>query len=213
MMINIPRFILITILALIPPSLGVYFSPQKYVLISFLIAFSSAFQVYFYNKNSTKPFVEALKSNSIFVIGLLMLSIAFQGYRGVSLEMLKVGVMSCIFLANIVFGSQFFLFIKGNVTKDNLVREFLTLLVFGLFNIFLFAVFYNISGLVFDGNVIYEFSTSFYFSIVTWTTLGYGDVLPIEEIRLIAASQALLGYTYMAILIGLILNVIRIESE
>ena len=41
-----------------------------------------------------------------------------------------------------------------------------------------------------------------YFSIVTWTTLGYGDFRPSPDTRMYAASQAVLGYFYMGILIA-----------
>ena len=41
-----------------------------------------------------------------------------------------------------------------------------------------------------------------YFSVVTWTTLGYGDFKPSPEARLYAASQAVLGYLYMSILVA-----------
>ena len=50
-----------------------------------------------------------------------------------------------------------------------------------------------------------------YFSIVTWTTLGYGDFSPSESIRLVAALEAMLGYLAMALLVGQILN--WIESK
>ncbi len=38
-----------------------------------------------------------------------------------------------------------------------------------------------------------DLKTSFYFSIVTFTTLGYGDARPVGGTRLIAATEALLG--------------------
>jgi Ion channel len=41
-----------------------------------------------------------------------------------------------------------------------------------------------------------------YFSIITWTTVGYGDLLPSDPIRLVAASEALVGYVAMAFLIA-----------
>jgi hypothetical protein len=44
--------------------------------------------------------------------------------------------------------------------------------------------------------------TCLYFSIVTWTTLGYGDVSPSREIRLVAASEAFFGYIGMAMFIA-----------
>jgi hypothetical protein len=39
---------------------------------------------------------------------------------------------------------------------------------------------------------------------VTWTTLGDGDVRPSVDARLFAASEALVGYLWMAIFIGLL---------
>lgn len=43
-----------------------------------------------------------------------------------------------------------------------------------------------------------------YFSVVTWTTLGYGDVTPYANTRFFAASEALLGYIVMALLISVL---------
>jgi hypothetical protein len=45
-------------------------------------------------------------------------------------------------------------------------------------------------------------ATSLYFSVVTWTTLGYGDLQPAENMHLIAAFEALLGYVYLGLLVG-----------
>jgi len=45
---------------------------------------------------------------------------------------------------------------------------------------------------------------SVYFSIVTWTTLGYGDFSPTKSLYLVAASEAMMGYVTMSLLIGLI---------
>lgn len=40
-----------------------------------------------------------------------------------------------------------------------------------------------------------------YFSVVTWSTLGYGDFYPAQPARMVAAAEALIGYVGM---IGLI---------
>lgn len=52
---------------------------------------------------------------------------------------------------------------------------------------------------------------SFYFSTVTITTLGYGDISPIDDLgRVIAATESVLGIT----LIGLFLNALsRVRGE
>ena len=41
-----------------------------------------------------------------------------------------------------------------------------------------------------------------YFSIVTWTTLGYGDIKPPHQLRLLSAFQALMGYLYFGLIVG-----------
>ena len=49
--------------------------------------------------------------------------------------------------------------------------------------------------------------TSLYFSIVTWTTLGYGDFVPPHDLRLVAACEALLGYFTFGMMVGLLTSV------
>ena len=45
--------------------------------------------------------------------------------------------------------------------------------------------------------------SSFYFSIVTFTTLGYGDILPItDRLKLICASEALFGAFLMGMVVA-----------
>ena len=50
------------------------------------------------------------------------------------------------------------------------------------------------------------FSDALYFSIVTFTTLGYGDFQPAPELRIMSALQALSGYIFLGLLIGFIAN-------
>jgi voltage-gated potassium channel Kch len=45
------------------------------------------------------------------------------------------------------------------------------------------------------------FQAALYFSVVTFTTLGYGDLIPAKQFRLLAASEALVGL----LLVGLFL--------
>ena len=41
-----------------------------------------------------------------------------------------------------------------------------------------------------------------YFSVVTFTTLGYGDMVPREEYRLVSAFQAIYGYVFLGAFVG-----------
>ena len=45
-----------------------------------------------------------------------------------------------------------------------------------------------------------------YFSTVTWTTLGYGGYSPIENLRLRAAGQAVIGYIFLGLIVGLLIE-------
>jgi len=77
-----------------------------------------------------------------------------------------------------------------------------------------FAWLYRAYGLYdVNGNIVKDSASALYFSIVTWTTLGYGDFRPTEEIRLLAATEALLGYVYTALLIGIFLWLLTTFSK
>lgn len=75
----------------------------------------------------------------------------------------------------------------------------------------LFGCLYRWLGLkdTLSGAEVFGYWKSFYFSIVTWTTLGYGDVIPLEDARPVAAIEALLGYVVMALLIAVVLAMLR----
>ena len=72
-----------------------------------------------------------------------------------------------------------------------------------------FAAIYRVYGL--DGlPPPLDRATAVYFSIVTWTTLGYGDLRPSETVRLTAATQALLGYLYLGLVVGVTMRLTSI---
>ena len=50
--------------------------------------------------------------------------------------------------------------------------------------------------------VYHDLPTALYFSIVTFTTLGYGDLQPSTHMRPVAAVQALVGYVYLGLFVG-----------
>jgi hypothetical protein len=52
-----------------------------------------------------------------------------------------------------------------------------------------------------------------YFSIVTWTTLGYGDYKPSETLQMWAAIEALIGYLFMALLVAVLVQTISFREN
>ncbi len=77
------------------------------------------------------------------------------------------------------------------------------LILHGMAFILVFAAAYRALGLM-DHGSRYEadFPTALYFSIVTWTTLGYGDFAPPEQIRLLAAFEAGVGMIVFGLFLG-----------
>ncbi|CAN5417540.1 hypothetical protein BH11PSE4_BH11PSE4_25720 [soil metagenome] len=78
----------------------------------------------------------------------------------------------------------------------------------GLALIVVFAGVYRGYGLLYAGSalpmpLLNDGESALYFSIVTWTTLGYGDFTPPPELRLIAAAEALVGYLFFGLAVGL----------
>jgi len=71
-----------------------------------------------------------------------------------------------------------------------------------------FALIYKSFGVVPPWSDIEEnlsWFDAYYFSVVTWTTLGYGDFIPGENTRIWAMVEAITGYLYMGILVGKIM--------
>ena len=66
------------------------------------------------------------------------------------------------------------------------------------------CTYFGIVGSAGPAHPITDGPSCFYFSIVTWTTLGYGDLSPSPGFRLIAASEAICGYIFMAMLMSLV---------
>lgn len=79
----------------------------------------------------------------------------------------------------------------------------------GLVTIIAFAVAHSSIGVTYAGpdGALYgqtqqDFATTLYFSVVTFTTLGYGDLHPSPALRSLAATEALIGYVYLGLLVG-----------
>jgi hypothetical protein len=80
-----------------------------------------------------------------------------------------------------------------------------------IFNILLIYAFYYSSYSIKDPDGIptQDFKDCLYFSIVTFTTLGYGDFLPSSEVRLVAATQSIVGYLCLGMITSMFFLIVR----
>lgn len=121
--------------------------------------------------------------------------------------------LSYIITVNLYFFFGLFTFFVRATTYRKYLSEMFFLVIMAASNIVLFAAMYRVYGINGADEVVYGVAECLYFSIVTWTTLGYGDFSPTVDVRFFAAIEALLGYTYMAIIIGLGLTVFNRTYE
>jgi hypothetical protein len=97
-----------------------------------------------------------------------------------------------------------------NVFRRNhefmLFPQILKMLLAVYVTIFGFASIYKYAGLHHGADLItHQSIDALYFSIVTWTTLGYGDLQPTESIKLLAALEAMLGTLFIPLLLAAII--------
>lgn len=98
-------------------------------------------------------------------------------------------------------------FVAGDIAP---IRALFALVGQALCLIVIFAGIYRGFGLhdrvVLHADAILAPQDALYFSIVTWTTLGYGDLQPAERLQLLAGMEAVLGYVFLGLIVGAMAN-------
>lgn len=90
---------------------------------------------------------------------------------------------------------------RGRRVRLFMIKLFLS----GAVGIIGFAAAYRHLGMThFENGPTNSVGDALYLSAVTWSTVGYGDVMPLTgEARAFAAAEGLLGYLYMGVIAGL----------
>jgi len=105
----------------------------------------------------------------------------------------------------VIFTTSFWNVFKKN-HEYRVFPQFLKMLLAVYVTITGFASIYKFSGLINGSNEITHHPIdALYFSLVTWTTLGYGDLHPTEPVRLLAALEAMLGTLFIPLLLAAII--------
>jgi hypothetical protein len=155
------------------------------------------------NKESQKFWSwTTFKNEIIFFVGLglslvLLLTVGVTEYIGL------LGSLTVMVCLSIYYSLTFF---KDDASWEN----FYFYMAIMPFLIGYFALIYKAFGVVtpdsINSSVQLNWLDSFYFSIVTWTTLGYGDFRPSnDETKIFVMTEVLLGYIYMGLFIGKLL--------
>jgi len=174
---------------------------------------------YKYNTITIDSINKVYSRYTTYLILLLISIIAFSLFSILSL--FKIGILFfALFMILIIFMPSFFIFNNSLLSTSRLIL----LLISYLFTIMSFAlIFYSIQMLSIEHikdmkdvafnisgyttiNEVKNFNNPlsfFYFSIVTITTLGYGDITPLSGIAKIASSiEVILGITYAVLGVG-----------
>ena len=125
-------------------------------------------------------------------------------------ELLKLAAMADIFLffaMGVALGLKH-MFSEGEITLNRLYGGICIYIMLGLCwsIVYMYLIWLQpdaFSGAIFDtaDNPLYW--DMIYFSFVTLTTLGYGDITPVDPIaRALVYTEAIAGQLYIAILIG-----------
>ncbi len=108
-------------------------------------------------------------------------------------------------LVPIAISAASIIFLAAEAFEDEVRPERVSLMVFllGMSIVLVFARHYQFHGFrETEEGSFPSFGEALYFSVVTWTTLGFGDLTPTPAIRPVAALQALLGYVFLGVLVG-----------
>lgn len=125
---------------------------------------------------------------------------------------------SAFFFALIYLISRALLFEQKTVTGETLWAAINVYVLIGMLFAFIYSMVVILEPEAFSGNQLTQSQdltqTFLYFSFVTMTTLGYGDITPkIQVAATLTYVQALIGQLYVAILIARLVSLYGMERE
>lgn len=150
----------------------------------------------------------------ITILLLIVVTVGFI-FEAAKLDIVHILIMLCFFIFTTVIAARQVLF-TGEITGNKIIGAICIFFLLGL----IWAMMYLLL-LEFDPNSLNNIaqdkwynnvSQVVYFSFVTLTTLGYGDVSPVLPVaRFLAYIEALMGQFYIAVMVASLVGV-RIAS-
>jgi voltage-gated potassium channel len=141
------------------------------------------------------------------VVAVLLTIMDFFNAQNQILKLIALADVFIFFVISIVLGLKN-LFDEGPITLNRLMGGICIYVLLGMCwsIIYMYLIWWHpdaFAGAVADTPDNPLFWDMIYFSFVTLTTLGYGDITPVEPVaRALAYTEAIVGQLFIAILIG-----------
>ena len=141
------------------------------------------------------------------IISSLILGFVYFTHLFVDSSMLAAQYLSLTLLFSIYASIMFYMIMTTEVNSYSDISNAISVyLLIGI----AFGFLYSFIEIILPGSIIYSAQKvgdisgdMIYFSFVTLTTLGFGDILPIHKVaKVIVMIETVLGVLYIAILIG-----------
>jgi len=122
-----------------------------------------------------------------------------------------------VFIAILLYATGLMLWVKTKIGSKKITHFLISYVTTIFMIIFLFAGAYLSNAdefLINDLNNNLSLGESLYYSTITITTVGYGDIIPLSRInRFLAASEAFLGMVINVALLGYVLSTGRLANN
>ncbi|MEH6577766.1 MAG: ion channel [Amphritea sp.] len=150
------------------------------------------------------------------VIGIIVITIIVRVLDMVHLEFIHILLMFFFFLVTLKMASEQALF-SGKITSNSLIGSICIFLLLGLIWVMLYLLVAEFNPNAFSGLEQTSWKQNFpefiYFSFVTLTTLGFGDLLPLSPLaRFLVYMEAVVGVFYMAIVVSSLVGASQTDS-
>lgn len=126
---------------------------------------------------------------------ILLLSVASISSKNIEINIFKAGPR----------------FIIGRLYLTIFLIMIITIIPIGSFSVAYWH--FGIKNVLTGEIINKDFITCLYFSVVTFTNLGYGDFIPTKASRLPVGAESLVGYLYLGVALGVIIHVLGIRPK
>lgn len=166
---------------------------------------------------NSRPF----SSFDIWLFGCLVLVAVYSGSALMYLEARNIDeqqfpmwtALKIMGITVAIMGATWFAKVFLDWPRKSARYWFCLLILFNVIVILQFALAYKHLGVLEEQAVIKDGLTAFTFSLSTWSTTGFGDLMPTEQTRLLATMQSVIGYISVGIFMAMIIYTMVFDKD